>query len=122
MREQLSDIARFKHIRDASEEILEFVKGVNEDEFYRNKIIKYAVERCLIVIGEAAKNVSKETIADSRYKEWHKAMGMRNKLVHAYEKTDYTTVYKVATEEIKPLLKEVNEIIAQLEIKFKDEL
>jgi uncharacterized protein with HEPN domain len=122
MRGQLADIARFKHIRDAANEIIQFIGETSEDEFCNNTILKYAVEKCLIVIGEAAGKISKESIEDSRYDKWRMAIGMRGKLVHDYNRTNYITVYLVATKEIKPLLKEVNRMIAELEEKYNDEL
>jgi uncharacterized protein with HEPN domain len=122
MKGQLADIARFKHIRDAATEVIEFVGKTSEDEFCKNIILKYAVEKCLIVICEAASKISKESIEDSRYGKWRDAIGMRGKLVHDYNRTNYVTVYLVATQEMKPLLEEVNRIIAELEEKYNDEL
>ena len=122
MRGQLADLARFKHIRDAATDVIEFVGEASESEFCQNIILKYAVEKCLIVIGEAASKISKDSIEDSRYGKWRDAIGMRGKLVHDYNRTNYITVYLVATQEMKPLLEEVNRIIIELEERYKDEL
>jgi uncharacterized protein with HEPN domain len=117
MKGEITDLVRFKHIRDTAIEITGFISEISEDEFYRSNLYKYAIEKCIMVIGEAASKISREALNDSRYKEWKKAIGMRGKLVHDYNGTDYKIVYHVAKEDIKPLLEEVNRIISELEKK-----
>jgi uncharacterized protein with HEPN domain len=41
-------------------EITEIIKGVPHAKFVENKIIRYAIERLLLIVGEAAHHVSKE--------------------------------------------------------------
>ena len=45
-------------IRNAAQEINSFLRGVKYAEFENNKILRYAVERQLLVIGEAAVHIS----------------------------------------------------------------
>lgn len=45
-------------IREAAREINGFVRSVKFHEFEKNKILRYAVERQLHVIGEAAVHIS----------------------------------------------------------------
>ena len=42
----------------AVEEIIDFTVGVSWEAFAGNKLLRYAVERQLLVIGEAASHVS----------------------------------------------------------------
>lgn len=102
-------------MRDAILEIQDFVRGMSEDDFYRDNKTKYAVEKLLTVIGEAAARVSKETQQDSRWTEWKKAIGLRNKLVHEYHKVDYVTVYQVVKKDLPLLQAEVNRVIDEME-------
>ena len=48
------------HILDAICDIEQFMQGVSEEEFFRNKEKQYAVLRGLEIIGEATKNLSSE--------------------------------------------------------------
>jgi uncharacterized protein with HEPN domain len=41
-------------IREAAHEIHEFLREIKFHEFEKNKVLRYAVERQLLVIGEAA--------------------------------------------------------------------
>ena len=45
-------------MRQAAQEVFEFMKDVKFAEFEKNKALRYAVERQLLVIGEAANHIS----------------------------------------------------------------
>jgi len=45
-------------IREAAHEIDEFLREIKFQEFEKNKVLRYAVERQLLVIGEAAVHIS----------------------------------------------------------------
>jgi uncharacterized protein with HEPN domain len=45
-------------MKEACEDILQFTEGISFNEFEQNKLIRFAVERQLLVIGEAANHVS----------------------------------------------------------------
>ena len=52
------DLAYLWDMRAAAREIMDFMQGVSQAEFERNNQLRYAVERQLLVIGEAARHVS----------------------------------------------------------------
>jgi len=47
-------------MQEAAIDITSFVKGVSLEKFNQNLMIRYAIERQLLVIGEAANHVSNE--------------------------------------------------------------
>ncbi len=59
------ELAYLWDMREAAKEIVAFVKGIQYAEFIQNRMIRYAVERQLLVIGEAANHVS------ARFQEAH---------------------------------------------------
>jgi uncharacterized protein with HEPN domain len=78
------DKAYLQDILDAISDIELFIANITEAEFYKNKEKKYAVVRALEIIGEAAKNLSKELRANYKEIPWKKISGMRDKLIHLY--------------------------------------
>ncbi len=52
------DLAYLWDMRTAVREIMEFMQGVSQSAFVSNNQLRYAVERQLLVIGEAARHVS----------------------------------------------------------------
>jgi uncharacterized protein with HEPN domain len=51
------DLAYLWDLRTAALEIMEFMQGVSQSAFVSNNQLRYAVERQLMVIGEAARHV-----------------------------------------------------------------
>ncbi len=58
MRPEEHNLAYLWDMREAAREIAAFVKGIKYAGFIQNRMIRYAVERQLMVIGEAANHVS----------------------------------------------------------------
>ncbi|MEW5723373.1 MAG: HepT-like ribonuclease domain-containing protein [Thermodesulfobacteriota bacterium] len=73
--------------------------------------------KCLEIVGEAAGRLSPEFRARYAGIPWSRIIGMRNRLVHAYFEIDYEQVWKTLTEDLPPLLDELETILAN---EFKD--
>lgn len=99
------DLVYLRHILDAIADVKEFVKGMTEEKFLSNKPIKYAVVRCLEVIGEASKHLSIEFRKRHEAIPWQDISNMRNKLIHNYPGVDYAIVWEVVQKDIKTLEK-----------------
>ncbi len=97
------DKAYLKDILDAISDIEVFIGNINESEFYKNKENKYAVVRALEIIGEAAKNLSKELKAKHKEIPWKEIVGMRDKLIHWYFGIKWELVWETVKNKIPEL-------------------
>jgi len=97
------DKAYLEDILDAISDIEVFIANISEAEFYRNKEKKYAVVRALKIIGEAAKNLSKELRAKHKEILWKEITGMRDKLIHAYFGIKWEMVWETVKNKIPEL-------------------
>jgi len=97
------DKAYLKDILDAISDIEVFIANINETEFYKNKEKKYAVVRALEIIGEAAKNLSKELRAKHKEIPWKEIAGMRDKLIHWYFGIKWELVWETVKNKIPEL-------------------
>lgn len=61
-------------IKQACKDILNFVRDIDLAEFECNKMIRFAVERQVLVIGEAANHLSEEFIANNTQVPWRKKL------------------------------------------------
>ena len=78
------DAALLWDMREAACEIIEMVKGMKYEEFVSTKVVRYAVERQILVIGEAAKRIS-ATFRDTHSEiPWSSIVAQRNILAHEY--------------------------------------
>ena len=58
MRPEDHDLALLWDMRQEAGEIMEFMQGVTYAQFSKQKVLRYAVERQILVIGEVARRVS----------------------------------------------------------------
>ena len=71
-------------MREAACEIAQFTQGVSYEEFESNKVLRYAVERQILVVGETAKSVSATLTEAHTEIPWSSIIAQRNILAHEY--------------------------------------
>jgi uncharacterized protein with HEPN domain len=105
------DAALLWDMHKAASEIVEFVKGANYEKFQSDKILRYAVERQILVIGEAAKNVSATFKNSSPQIPWTAIVAQRNILAHEYGDILVERIWRVATVFVPELIQKLNPLI-----------
>jgi uncharacterized protein with HEPN domain len=108
------DLPYLLHLRDALEEVREFLEGMKYEDFVEDKRTRNAVLRSFEVMGEASRRVSPEFRAGHPEIPWRKIMNFRNKLIHDYFGLDYLLVWKTAQEEVPSLLPLIMGLIGQM--------
>ncbi len=53
----MTDKARLLHILDAIDYIHQFLENKNKDDFFNEPLLRFAIERQLEIIGEAANHL-----------------------------------------------------------------
>ena len=111
MQPEERDAALLWDMREAAREIAQFIAGVSYEEFASNKVLRYAVERQLLVIGEAAKNVSSTLRGGHPEILWSSIIAQRNILAHEYGEILVERIWRVASERIPELIKLLDPLI-----------
>lgn len=101
------------HIRDAIVTILTYTKGLSENDFYENNLIKDAVIRNFEIIGEASKRISKQTRLEYPQVPWAQMAGMRDKLIHDYIQVDLQRVWDVVDKILPDLKRDIEFVISK---------
>jgi uncharacterized protein with HEPN domain len=109
------DEVYLKHILDAISDIEQFISGLSQDDFFRNREKQFAVVRALEVIGEATKNLSGELKSKYPDIDWRKIAGMRDRLIHAYFAVDLPLVWDTVQIDIQLLEKQAKKILANFQ-------
>lgn len=87
------------------ERIEEYTKDSPFSDFSNDQLIIDAVVRNMEIIGEAARNIPKETSDKHPDILWEKMISMRNKVIHEYLNVDLEILWKTIQEDL-PSLKE----------------
>lgn len=107
------DLSYLWDMRKYALEIKEIIQGVPHTKFVGNKTIRYAIERLLLIIGEAANHVSKGFQEKHPEIEWAQIIGLRNILAHEYGEVKMDKVYLAATKSIPVLLKNLESLLQE---------
>ncbi len=71
-------------MQESLQKIFKFTDGLTREAFMADDLIIDAVLRNFEVMGEAASNLP-DSFTDTHLEvEWHKIIGMRNRLIHGY--------------------------------------
>lgn len=88
----------------AAKRAASFVEHMTWEEFNASLLTQSAVLHQLIVLGEAARRVSHEYKADHPEVEWTASAGLRNRIIHEYDRVLLDRVWAVLTDELPSLI------------------
>ena len=110
-----NDLNRLRHIRDASEKILQITLNKSLEDFIEDELISLASIHLIEIIGEAANDISSLIVESHPEVPWTSIIGMRNRLIHKYYDINLEIVWNTIIKDIPSLFEKINEIIASLE-------
>lgn len=84
-----------------------FIKGVSKDDFFVSDLLQSAVLQKLMIIGEAAANLSSELKSHYPQVPWKQIIGFRNIAVHAYFSMNWEIVWVAATKNAPALREQI---------------
>ena len=102
-------------IREAAREINEFIRGVKFHQFEKNKMLRYAVERQLHVIGEAAVHISPQFRRKHPEINWKRLVELRNVIAHEYGETLLNRIWLAATDGLPELIDILDGLLPEAE-------
>ena len=105
------DLTYLWDMRKAALEVMEFMKGVPYTKFTENKMVRYAVERSLLVVGEAANHISEKFQEKHPEIAWAQIVGLRNVLAHEYGEIKVDRIWSAATGSVPLLLQELEKLL-----------
>lgn len=94
----------------ATESIESIVSGATRDEYLATRMLRSAVEREFLIVGEAL-NILDSLTDDARDRVTNlgRIVGMRNRLAHAYDLIDDAMTWSIACDAIPALRRELQE-------------
>jgi uncharacterized protein with HEPN domain len=105
------DIALLWDMREACRAVAEFTAGVKYSRFEQDKLLRSAVERQFLILGEAARQVSNGFREGHPEVPWRGLVGLRNVLAHEYGEVLVERLWLFATQRVPELLTILDSIV-----------
>ena len=115
------DEQRIDHMLKALEALVRNSVDVDRDMLYTEDNVTKVLMYDLIVLGEAANNISEAFAKQHPEVEWADIAGLRHKLVHDYAGVNYDTLWNVVSKDIPALLPKIEAIYDTLPHETLDE-
>ncbi len=101
---EYKDAAYLWDMLNAARECEQIVGRIALEQIQSNLLVMRATERCIEIIGEAARRVSTATRESHKEIPWKNIIGQRNILAHEYGQIDYELLHKTASQDIPALI------------------
>jgi uncharacterized protein with HEPN domain len=105
------DVALLWDMREACRTVAEFVAGVKYSRFEQDKLLRSAVERQFLILGEAARQVSDSFREGHPEVPWRGLVGLRNVLAHEYGEVLVERLWLFATQRVPELLAVLDKLV-----------
>lgn len=97
-------------IFESVESIEKYIENIDFFQYQKNKMIRRAVEREFEIIGEATNALLKNN-KDIKITSAERIIGMRNRVIHGYDKIDDEIIWGTIKRHLPVLKKEVKELL-----------
>jgi uncharacterized protein with HEPN domain len=106
-----TDRVRLQHMLDYAREVVQFTQDKTRQNLDEDVLLMRGICMSIGIIGEAASHISSETCRAHAEVVWSKIVGMRNFLFHAYMYHDPDVVWVTATQNVPPLIAQLEAIL-----------
>ena len=106
-----NDPTRLRHMLDWAQTSRRIAAGKSRPSLDEDVVLRLALTRTLLVIGEAAYKVTSESRLANPAIPWADIIAMRHRLVHVYYAVDLNVIWSTASEYLPPLIAELQRIL-----------
>ncbi|MDQ7013152.1 MAG: DUF86 domain-containing protein [Planctomycetota bacterium] len=111
MRPDERDLKLLWDMVDAARLAVVFTAGITKGEYLDDRKTRYATERVIEIIGEAARKVSDETRALAPNLAWGAIVATRHILAHDYDEVNHDHTWRIATIHAPELIQLIQPIL-----------
>ena len=106
---------RLRDILEAIERVDAYAKGITFEQFCLDRKTIEAAQFNFIVIGEAARHVPEDIVAQHPEVAWREMRGLRNIVAHAYFNVSLPVLWETMVSDLPPLVAAIRELLEQIE-------
>lgn len=101
------------HIRDALQQIVDYTRGVSEEQFRQSRLLQDGIVRELEIVGEASRNLSDEFRHGHEEVPWAQIIGLRNRITHEYFNLNLDIIWEIVRDDVPTLKQQVLNLLAR---------
>ena len=109
------------HMLDHAREAVDMLRGRSRTDLDQDRMLELALVRLVEIIGEAAYRVSDEARDNTPEIPWPQIIGMRNRLIHGYDRVDLQVLWDTIYEDLPPLIQALALALLRLQSSTSDE-
>jgi len=101
------DRTRLGHMLSHAQEAVGMTRGRSRSDLDSDRQLNLSLVRLMEVVGEAAARVSTEGRKLYPAIPWPEVAGLRNRLIHGYDKVDFDILWDIVQYDLPPLIAEL---------------
>lgn len=101
------------HMRDYAQSAENMAQGYSREDVDSNEMLRLALMKAVEIIGEGASQLPDDFRLLHPEVPWGKMRGLRNRLVHAYDRIDLDALWDIIQRDIPPLIEQLEDLIAK---------
>lgn len=99
-------------MREAAQDIVSLLQGIELETYTSTKHPRLSIERLFITLGEAANRISDDYKSLHSSIPWAEIVGLRNVVVHEYDDIRDEVLYQTAHADLPNLITILDDLIA----------
>jgi uncharacterized protein with HEPN domain len=105
------DLVYVGHMLDMAQKAVGKTQALSRSTYEADENLRLALTHLVQIIGEAARNVSRDFCDEHTEIPWADIIGMRHKVVHDYLGVDEDIVWQVVTEDLPKLVSALQPLV-----------
>lgn len=98
-------LTSLRQMRDHALEAIDLASGRDVSDLETDRLLGLALSRLLEIIGKAAARVPNEVRQRFPQIPWSSIVGVRNRMIHAYDAVDYPLVWETVQRDLPELVR-----------------
>jgi len=96
---------------DYAREAVSLAQSKSRADLDTDRLLNLSLVQLVTMVGEAAKRVPVDFQEQQSEIPWPSIAGMRNRLIHGYDKIDFNVLWQTVTEDLPPLIVALEKIL-----------
>jgi uncharacterized protein with HEPN domain len=108
------DRTRLRHMLDYAEEAASLAQNRRRSDLDADRLFRHGLTHVVEVVGEAAAHVSEPLRQAHPGIPWGEIVGLRNRLIHGYDKVDLDVLWQIVQTDLPPLIADLKRVLRSL--------